>query len=123
MLPKTLVTFGLLAAAASQLAAQEDVDSDVQEAEYLFQPPATQPEARPTAPSRAVRRASFREYASLDRVPNMYGDFLGTAFQVRTVRANFPFQADLPLAAGRSFKIAENNKPIPMDRIYFNYSG
>jgi hypothetical protein len=31
--------------------------------------------------------------------------------------------SDLPLGGGRSFKIGENNKPIPMDRVYFNYNG
>jgi hypothetical protein len=108
----------------SQLAAQEFVDAEVQEAEYLLQPPAARPETRPTTPSRAVRRASFREYASLDRVPNMYGDFLGVPFQINfDDDTNRPFQSDLPFGVGRSYKVGENNKPLPMDRIYFNYNG
>jgi hypothetical protein len=123
MVARALLTLGLLAAAVNDLAGQEVIDPDVEEAEFLIQQPATQPEARP-APSRAARRASFREYASLDRVPNMYGDFLGQPFLV-DIRAgrNFPLVSELPYGAARSFKISENNKPLPMDRIYFNYNG
>src|SRR5512145_2691482 len=122
MVLRTLLAFGLLSAAAHQLAAQEVFDPSVEEAEFLLQPPAARPEARPTTPSRTVRRPSFREYASLDRVPNMYGDFLGQPFliDIRAAR-NFPLQSELPYGAARSFKISENNKPLPMDRIYFNY--
>jgi len=123
MVARVLFTLGLLTAALSGVAGQEFTDPEVQEAEFLIQQPVVQPESRPTTPSRAARRASFREYASLDRVPNMYGDFLAQPFIVAVRGANFPLDSELPFGTARSFKISENNKPLPMDRIYFNYNG
>ncbi len=69
------------------------------------------------------RRGSVLRLAS---VPNMFGDLL-TPFGQLTAR---PVEGEkqtvttgIPLAGGgRRTPIAENNKPIPMDRFYFNYN-
>ena len=128
---RSLCVLGLLSCCATSATAQQSgqesvrefLDPEIQEAEFLFQPPATPAETRPTTPSRAGRRAGFREYASLERVPNMYGDLLGglLQLQLRDPQGG-QFAADLPFGAGRSYKIAENTRPIPTDRIYFNYN-
>ena len=128
---RSLCVLGLLACCACSASAQESalesaqefLDPEVQEAEYLWQPPATPAETRASTSSRAGRRAGFREYASLQRVPNMYGDLLGGLLQVQLAEGQRgPFAAELPFGAGRSYKIAENTRPIPTDRIYFNYN-
>ncbi len=95
-------------------------------------PPAA---ARPLAPGPSRRTSpspSLDQYAMRTRgtpslrlasVPNMLGDF-GVSFQ----KANLdPLGADsvvdLPLAGGGPRgKISENNKALPMDRVYFQYN-
>jgi hypothetical protein len=90
--------------------------------QVVFQPPAAQPPAA-AAPARTARRPARYEYALLDRAPNMFGDSLPVFGQVVVDAANARYVGDLPLGAGRSFKVSENNKPLPMDRVYFNYNG
>ena len=56
----------------------------------------------------------------------MLGDFFSPTAQLR-YDACCGYQAtalaDIPLAAGgRRMKISENNKALPMDRIYFNFN-
>lgn len=53
----------------------------------------------------------------------MFGDLLGGLLQTRIVDSNGTAQAELPLGTGRSYKITENSKPLPMDRLFFNYNG
>ena len=111
-----------LAASTAPLSAQELlVDPEVEEAEFLWQPPPAIAEARPPA-TRTVRRAGVRQYANLDRMPNMYGDFLGSPMQFLPSDTQVPAPIDIPFGAARSFKIGENTRPIPTDRVYFNYS-
>lgn len=58
----------------------------------------------------------------LAHVPNMFGDEFDPTGRL-TIESNFTSFTDLPLASGaRRLKIAENNKPIPMDRVYFLYN-
>ena len=116
------VVFAIAVVLAAPLAAQEVVvDPEVEEAEFLWQPPPVVAESRPPA-TRTVRRAGVRQYANLDRMPNMYGDFLGGLIQFLPSDTNVPAPIDIPFGAGRSFKIGENTRPIPTDRVYFNYS-
>jgi len=89
----------------------------------------------PTVPSPTTTRprprpilfgSSLQGYSGptlrLAHVPNMFGDEFDPAARL-TVTGNFTSFADLPLAGGaRRLKIAENNKPIPMDRAYFVYN-
>lgn len=67
---------------------------------------------------------STSSYTRLARLPNMFGDSIISAGQlILANRDSGTVVTDLPLGGGRSFKIGENNKPIPMDRVYFNYNG
>lgn len=64
------------------------------------------------------------------RAPNMFGDFPGASGQARLQFQRFPFDNlpqqlifDLPGAGGgRRVKIAENNKALPTDRVFFAYN-
>jgi len=68
------------------------------------------------------RRSRFR----LASVPNLFGDLYGLGNQVLFNKAGLNGangMADLPLAGGlRRAKISENNKALPMDRVYFTYN-
>lgn len=59
----------------------------------------------------------------LASVPNMLGDF-GMFFEMaESSTSNGSAVIDLPLAGGGlRTKISENNKALPMDRVYFQYS-
>jgi hypothetical protein len=62
----------------------------------------------------------------LTRVPDMFGDSPGLAGTL-TVAQFTPFlldaSADVPLAAGTThLLVGENNKALPVDRVYFNYN-
>jgi hypothetical protein len=100
-------------------------DGDVAAAEYLFQPGLTAPAAPALESPRPARRSARSEYVRLTRVPNMMGDSLGSSLQlaIQSTMPNGLLATTLPLAAGRSLKIGENNKALPMDRIYFIYNG
>jgi hypothetical protein len=88
-----------------------------------FQTPADAVSPEPSRSTRTQAR-SFSSYTRLARAPNMFGDLIFSAGQlVLAQRDAGTVITDLPLGGGRSFKIGENNKPIPMDRIYFNYNG
>ncbi len=54
-------------------------------------------------------------------VPNMFGDFSFSGIHMS--QGSFPFSTgDAPLAGGsRGFKLAENGKALPQDRVYYMY--
>ncbi|MCI0356964.1 MAG: hypothetical protein L0211_00570 [Planctomycetaceae bacterium] len=91
----------------------------------LFQPPAlSQPAGPGAAPTRTTARRSRQQLAS---VPNMFGDFGMTTAQALFIDAggNLVVRGvfDVPGAGGsRPVKIAENDSPIPVDRVFFNYN-
>jgi hypothetical protein len=100
-------------------------DPEVAEAQYLNQPALDVPAEMPSAESpRPVRRSGRGDYVRLARVPNMLGDSLAmkSRFTGELIAVG-PFISELPLGAGRSVKIGENNKGLPMDRVYFMYNG
>jgi hypothetical protein len=94
-----------------------------------FQPPAETPST--VSPSQPLRRGP-RSQANirLASVPNMFGDFaMISGFanvlvpnangQPRVVQSSF----GIPTAGSvRTGKIAENDSPIPVDRVFFNYN-
>jgi hypothetical protein len=104
----------------------------------LLQETESQPElTTPTdAPDPAPIRRSPRRlpsrsrYSRLSRLPNIFGDFFSIAGQVRGVLHSGPFSHDhgflgfdLPLAGGASrLKVADNNRALPTDRIYFTHN-
>jgi len=109
-----------------------DEEADAAESDpYLasFQQPRIQnpptgvlPESRGRSASSQGR--SISSYARLARAPNMFGDSIAFGGQLLLItRDKGAVVTDLPLGGGRMFKISENNKPIPMDRVYFNYNG
>ena len=115
----------------------EDDDTGVTSTSFINslweQPPAITdpliPSSSNLAPGRRYRgsRSSLLSSGSpinrLASSPNMFGDMTSTAGQMRYTNAGTTQLVDLPLAGGsRRLKVSENNKPIPMDRIYFNYS-
>jgi hypothetical protein len=105
---------------------QDLQDSGVEPAQYLDQPGLVLPPESPGVESpRPLRRSARSEYVRLARVPNMLGDSLGSSAQllVQTTPANGSFLVTFPMGAARSLKIAENNKALPMDRVYFIYNG
>ncbi|MDX1946246.1 MAG: hypothetical protein SFU86_12675 [Pirellulaceae bacterium] len=116
---------------AAELAALDErpaylQDADVTAAAYLAQPGLVVPAEAPSAESpRPVRRSSRSEYVRLARVPNMLGDSLSTGgqFVVGDTTGQTKFISDVPLGFARSVKIGENNKGLPMDRVYFIYNG
>ncbi len=76
--------------------------------------------SRDPFPRLAMRRPR-RSVMRLASVPNMFGDYFGPSEQIR-VGGNFDSLADLPLTGGAArLRIAENNKALPMDRVYFMY--
>lgn len=79
------------------------------------------PESRARSSSSPAR--SFSSYTRLARAPNMFGDFIGLGQVLVANRTEGTVTSDLPIGGGSSFKIGENNKPIPVDRIYFNFNG
>ena len=99
--------------------------------ESIFEQPA---EPLAPAPSSATRGRRYRGNRSsllssqspinrLANSPNMFGDLTSTAGQLRYTSALKSQTIDLPLAGGsRRLKVSENNKPIPMDRVFFSYS-
>ncbi len=92
-------------------------------------PPAARPftpsPTRRTAPAPGLDQFAMRTRGTpslrLASVPNMLGDF-GMFFQ-KAGLDTVDSMIDLPLAGGalRS-KISENNKALPMDRVYFQYN-
>lgn len=116
-------------AAYGELAYNEPPYDDFVEPASFLQPPPTlqsnQPSRQPVrrAP-RSLQESNFR----LASLPNMFGD-LGLATATVDVRRNpngtpgFVGNVDLPTAGGsHRVKIAENDSPIPVDRVFFNYN-
>jgi hypothetical protein len=81
-------------------------------------PPARQP-ARPTdMTSMLASRGPIMRLASM---PNMFGDSYGYQLQVADVAGIQT--VDIPPPGGtRRFKISENDKALPMDRVFFTYN-
>ncbi|MFM9115848.1 MAG: hypothetical protein ACKOU6_06765 [Planctomycetota bacterium] len=101
--------------------------------QFVFQPAPTTPRAAPQPPeriedaARTARRTTRNEFVRYSKVPHMLGDSIGIPGQLigspgdtSQFEGRLP-TTDLPLAAGRSFRVAENNRPRPADRIYFTY--
>jgi hypothetical protein len=98
----------------------------------LYQPaPSATPGLSTNNPAAAnqpsPRRPQGNPYARLARVPNMFGDSLSpplTAF-IQSCDSNFPSAVvtEVITGGGRYIPIGENNKPLPMDRVYFMYNG
>lgn len=86
--------------------------------------PQTAPQAQPTAPPPRARPATRSSYSRLARVPNMFGDSISPSGQLVGSTEKTPGVAlDVPLSggAGRA-KISENDKGLPMDRVYFLFN-
>jgi hypothetical protein len=110
---------------------------DPLDAEEFVQQPAPAPARAPAGagperaePPRPTRRTTRNDYVRISRVPNMFGDSLGVGGQIFTPDSDIDsgtnfggFAADLPFALGRSFKIGENTRPLPTDRVFFLYNG
>ncbi|MHB8897360.1 MAG: hypothetical protein ACYC6Y_01290 [Thermoguttaceae bacterium] len=94
-------------------------------------PPAAKPPAagpsRQTSPGPSMDQFAMRARGTpslrLASVPNMLGDF-SMFFQKANVDTNGGASIlDMPLAGGGlRTKISENNKALPMDRVYFQYN-
>jgi len=122
-----------IAFAFGQAEATDVVEGDVeveQDSEVL--PAAFQDTIAPRAPQLAARaparRSSSSAYQRLARVPNMFGDSLppcgdvdifqnlGEGGPTHTVAIPCP-------GGGGATKIAENDKALPVDRVFFYYNG
>jgi len=105
----------------------------------VAQPPAAKPspgvkkEPLPTQPLRPAPFAPEEPFIpppaprspllDLASVPNMFGDAFNQGGQLEATGYDLSPLVDLPLAgAARRIKIAENNKALPMDRVYFMYN-
>jgi hypothetical protein len=135
------VWLGVTAAAASSNPAFAQSrstvdDEDVLNSEEFVLQPAPAPARAPAGagperaePPRPARRSTRNDYVRIARVPNMFGDSLGVGGQFVvanpdiTTGGNGTLAVDLPFALGRSFKIGENTKPLPTDRVFFVYNG
>lgn len=90
-----------------------------------FQPPAfSQP---PDSVPPATRTTTRRSRQQLASVPNMFGDFgmvgATAVFDNPSGNQRVIGVFDIPGAGGsRPVKIAENDTPIPVDRVFFNYN-
>jgi len=87
------------------------------------QPPTIEPEA-PLLPDTLASAVGAQGIA----VPNMLGNFLPPPCGERTVFVLLPGQNTATarsfrtVAAGRGFKIADNESPRPTDRVFFSYN-
>jgi len=131
----TLAAACLLVLLVSAVRAQEEAPGDYVEegfeggleAMFVNLQPRLQTPPGGIAPEAAARSRSqarsVSSYVRLARAPNMFGDPLSIGQILIAQRATGTFTSDLPLAGGRTQKACENNKPIPMDRVYFVYNG
>ncbi len=106
------------------------LDASIEPAAF-YQPPAEAPPGT-APPQQPLRRGPRSQQANirLASVPNMFGDFaMVTAFanvlvqngsgQPRAFQSSF----GVPTAGSvRTGKIAENDSPIPLDRVFFSYN-
>jgi hypothetical protein len=110
--------------AADPLAIEDLTDDETYFASFLQPRLQTPREAVAPEVRRSSRSSQRSSYVQLARAPNMFGDFFYPAGQMFVrQRTEGTVVATMPLGGGRSYKIGENNKPIPMDRVYFNYNG
>lgn len=83
--------------------------------------PLVRPEPQPSPPEPG--RTYGSPIVRLASVPNMFGDSLFPGGQLYFSGYQEGGHADLPLAGGaRRAKISENNKALPMDRVFFTYN-
>lgn len=86
-------------------------------------PPPRRPSSRFDLTSMLAARSPLARLASM---PNMFGDSIGLGEQIYDFdyenNNGYGILVDVPPAGGsRHVKIAENNKALPMDRVYFEY--
>ena len=90
------------------------------------QPPGAKPAPTPRAESLESLLGGPEESAPSDRLagtPNMFGDFLPHGIGLSASDIFASANASIPVAGGcRRVKIAENNGPLPQDRVYFLYN-
>jgi hypothetical protein len=100
--------------------------ADIQRTTLLLQQPADRQPAPPTQPPprpTSTRSGNIR----LASVTNMLGDLGGATVSVGidddVSNQSFKSDIDVPIGGGsRIGKIAENDNPIPTDRVFFNYN-
>ena len=114
----SLLLQGSTIARAQEAAPKEDDDKKEQESPMVRPAPDMRPprDRRERPDSRQMpRRRSPRRGLAFAYVPNMYGDlFFGGGF----FSGGF---STIPIAGGdRLVKIAENNRPEPTDRVFYN---
>jgi len=81
--------------------------------------PDVEPVDQPDLTETASRTPIFR----MGGVPNMFGDLLFTGGQAYVSSFPGPYGlASLPPIGGGRVKISENNKALPMDRVFFTYN-
>jgi hypothetical protein len=85
--------------------------------------PAVTPEVPAEGPEPARTAAAGSPIIRLASVPNMFGDTFGGIGQVVVDDVGDISMADLPpFGGGRHVKIAEDDKALPMDRVFFIYN-
>ena len=79
----------------------------------------------PRSSTRPARSSARDSYVRLARAPNMFGDSLRPTGSLvfREQTGQLGSNINLMLAGGGSYNVAENNKALPMDRVYFQYNG
>jgi hypothetical protein len=106
----------------------EPIGDSVEQASFMQPPPALQPSTPTRQPVRRAPRSLQESSFRLASVPNMFGDIGMATAMIDFKRgadgtAGFSSNIDLPTAGGsRRVKISENDSPIPVDRVFFNYN-
>lgn len=79
----------------------------------------------PQSTARPARKSARDSYVRLARAPNMFGDSLRPTGSLvfREATGQLGSNLNLMLAGGGSYNVAENNKALPMDRVFFQYNG
>jgi hypothetical protein len=98
---------------------------------FVFQdvrPPAAPQMSTTATPSSRRATPSRNPYAQLARVPNMFGDSQSPPISLfmQSCDPNRPSTVVTQILTGggsRYIPIGENNKPLPMDRMYFLFNG
>ncbi len=111
------------ASPGSFYAAQQPGDEAAAEPEAAPPDRAPSPPARPPARRRDASSmlASRGPVGRLAGFPNMFGDSYGDQLMVGDIAGHHV--VDIPsLGGGRQLKIAENDKALPMDRVFFMYN-
>lgn len=117
---------GLLGDPTGDVLSELLTELDLVEVALQDQPTPSPPAARPSRRSvtSAAAPSSFRRSRTrLARAPSVFGDFLYTGTFTRQMAFNERTHVDIPMAGGsRRIKIAEHNKALPDDRVYFLYN-